>query len=474
MSVRTRVAPSPTGFPHVGTIYQSIFDYVWAKKHGGQFLVRLEDTDRARYVNGAAEQILAMIRWSGIPYDEGPDIGGPVGPYIQSERLDLYQETSQSLIDAGQAYYCFCTPERLAQMRVEQEKQHLPPKYDRHCLGLSKEEVVERINGDEKFVIRLKVPEGTTSFTDLVMGEITFQNAEIDDQVLLKSDGFPTYHLAVVVDDHAMKITSVIRGTEWISSTPKHILLYQYLGWDLPTFTHIPLLLNADKSKLSKRKNDVSILSYKEQGYLPEALVNFLSQLGWSHPEGKDIYSLEEMIELFSWQRVPKTGSVFSFDKMRWYNGQYIRKLAADDLVSRLTEYSRHPEIEIARVVPLIHDRLVLLSEFDDLVAFLYEDPEYEQSLLIGKNQSAESTKAALVRVQEALVALPQPWNHADWEAQMRAIANDLGWKAGDLFMTLRVAMTGSTQSPPLFESMELLGVATCLARVTIAIEQLD
>ena len=305
-SIRTRIAPSPTGLPHVGTAYQSLFDYVWAKKNGGQFVLRLEDTDRTRLVEGAAENIYEMLRWVGLPFDEGPDIGGSFAPYVQSERLESYHKQAEELVANGHAYYCFCTTERLAEMRLGQQKNHQPPKYDRHCLSLTADEVTKKLKDGVPHVIRMKVPEGQTSFVDRIRGEIVFNNHEVDDQVLLKSDGFPTYHLAVVVDDHSMGITDVIRGEEWISSTPKHILLYQFFDWPLPTFTHLPLLLNADKSKLSKRKNDVSILSYKEQGVLPEALINFLAQLAWTHPEGKDIYSLDEMMELFTWERVQK------------------------------------------------------------------------------------------------------------------------------------------------------------------------
>jgi glutamyl-tRNA synthetase len=470
---RTRIAPSPTGFPHVGTAYQSLFDYVWAKKHGGQFVFRLEDTDRARLVEGAAENLYAMMRWVGIPYDEGPDVGGPYAPYVQSERLEIYKPYAKQLVMQGNAYYCFCAPERLIAMRAEQEKNHQPPKYDRHCANLDVTEVANRLAKGELAVIRMRVPEGQTRFVDRVMGEIVFENNEIDDQVLLKSDGYPTYHLGVVVDDNLMKITDVIRGTEWISSTPKHVLLYQFFGWDLPTFSHIPLLLNKDKSKLSKRKNDVSILSYKQQGYLPEALINYLAQQGWSHPEGKDIYSIEEMISLFSWDRVPKTGSIFDFDKLQWFNGQYMRAMSLEQVAERLVEHSAHPLDEIKRVLPLVHDRLVLLSEFDHLVAFLFGVEEYDKQLLISKNQTAESTKIALSAVAESLAAL-EIWGQESWEAAIRSVAEKLGWKAGELFMSLRVAVTFTTTSPPLRESMELLGREVSLSRIEQAAYKLS
>ena len=473
MTIRTRIAPSPTGLPHAGTAYQSLFDYVWAKKHDGQFVLRLEDTDRARLVDGADKNIYEMLRWLGLPFDEGPDVGGPFAPYVQSDRLDIYRQHVQTLIDSGHAYYCFCSADRLAEMRLKQQQQHLPPKYDRLCLSLSDEEVADLLAKEVPHVVRMKVPEGETSFEDRIRGTITFQNAEIDDQVLLKSDGFPTYHLAVVVDDNAMRITDIIRGEEWISSTPKHILLYQFFGWDMPVFTHLPLLLNSDKSKLSKRKNDVSLLSYKEQGYLPEALLNFLAQQGWSHPEGKDIYSMEEMISLFSWDRVPKTGSIFSFEKMQWFNGQYIRQLSVDDLAGRLEDYSRHSVAEIKRVAPLIHDRLTVLGEYDDLVEFLYGTLDYESDLLLGKNQTLESTRQLLQAIQDRLMHLDD-WSQESWESALRGLAEEQGCKAGELFMTLRVAITFAKASPPLRESMELLGREESIRRIELAIKKLD
>jgi glutamyl-tRNA synthetase len=470
--VRTRIAPSPTGFPHVGTIYQSLFDNVCAKKNDGQFVFRLEDTDRVRLVEGAAENLYEMMRWAGLSYDEGPDVGGPFSPYIQSERLDVYRPYAEQLVDAGHAYYCFCTSERLAQMRADQEKNHQPPKYDRHCLALRQHEIQAKLAAETPHVIRMKIPEGSTAFEDRVLGKISFDNTEIDDQVLLKSDGYPTYHLAVVVDDHLMGISDVIRGPEWVSSTPKHVLLYKFFGWDLPHFAHIPLLLNADKSKMSKRKNDVSILSYKQQGYLPEALLNFLAQQGWSHPEGKDIYSIEEMIEKFSWDRVPKTGSIFDFDKLKWFNGQYIRALPDEEIALRLRDYSLHTFEDILRVLPLVKDRLVVLSEFDDLVEFLFRELDYDKDLLVTKNQSADSTKSALAEVLASLAALDD-WSQEPWEQAIRAVAQDSGWKAGDLFMSIRVAVTFATASPPLRESMVLLGKDRSLQRIDAAAKRL-
>ena len=436
-------------------------------------MLRLEDTDRTRLVEGAAENIYEMLRWVGLPFDEGPDIGGSFAPYVQSERLESYHKQAEELVANGHAYYCFCTAERLAEMRLGQQKNHQPPKYDRHCLSLTADEVTKKLKDGVPHVIRMKVPEGQTSFVDRIRGEIVFNNHEVDDQVLLKSDGFPTYHLAVVVDDHSMGITDVIRGEEWISSTPKHILLYQFFDWPLPTFTHLPLLLNADKSKLSKRKNDVSILSYKEQGVLPEALINFLAQLAWTHPEGKDIYSLDEMMELFTWERVQKTGAIFGMDKMRWFNGQYIRALSDEELALRLRDYTSLVYEDILRVVPLIKDRLVVLSEFDDLVAFVFEELPYEKELLIAKSQSEESTRMALSEIAAALAELDD-WSQEPWEKTIRDVAEKLGWKAGDLFMAIRVAITYSKTSPPLRESMEAVGREQSLQRIQAASQRLS
>ncbi len=470
---RTRVAPSPTGDPHVGTAYQSLFDYALAHQSGGQFVLRLEDTDQARFDPHSDRRIFESLRWVGLPYDEGPDIGGPYGPYRQSERLPIYHAHAAQLIAAGHAYYCFCTPERLAQMRKEQEARKEPPRYDRTCLNLPPAEVEARLAAGTPHVVRMRVPDtGVTGFTDLIRGEIEFENRLIDDQVLIKSDGFPTYHLAVVVDDHLMGITHIIRGEEWISSTPKHILLYAFFGWEPPLHAHTPLLLNEDRSKISKRKSPekTRLEGFRERGFLPEALLNFLALLGWSHPEGEEIFSLAEFVRLFSPERLLKSGSIFDMNKLIWMNGHYIRALAPEALAARLAPYTRFNPEQVQAVVPLLQDRLKLLSEFDELADFFFERPAYEA----GEFSSKQFDRAALAEHLRAArawhAALPTPWTHDTWEAGIRALAEERGFKkAGDLFMLLRVAVTGRRQSPPLFETMEVLGREETLARMDTA-----
>jgi glutamyl-tRNA synthetase len=470
---RTRVAPSPTGDPHVGTAYQSLFDYAMAHQTGGEFVLRLEDTDQVRYAPDSERRIFEALRWIGLPYDEGPDIGGPYAPYRQSERLPIYKEHAERLIAAGHAYYCFCTPERLAAMRKEQEARKEPPRYDRLCLRIPPEEVEARLAAGERHVVRMRVPdEGLTSFLDLVRGEVQFENRLIDDQILMKSDGFPTYHLAVVVDDHLMRITHIFRGEEWISSTPKHILLYQFFGWEPPLHAHTPLLLNDDRSKISKRKSPdkTRLEGFRDRGVLPEALVNFLALLGWSHPEGKEIFSLDEFVERFSPDRLLKSGSVFDMTKLVWMNGHYIRALTIDALTDRVMPYTRYSREQARAVLPILQDRLKLLSEFDDLASFFFAEPGYDVSLFPTKQMSRAELRDRLERARAWHAAQPWPWDKEAWEAGIRRLAEDEGFKkAGDLFMLLRVAVTGRKESPPLFETMQILGRDASLARMDAA-----
>lgn len=324
-NVRVRFAPSPTGFVHVGSLRTALYNYLFARHHGGKFVLRVEDTDRARYTEGAVENLLETLEWSGLSDDEGPENNGDFGPYYQSQRLNIYHEYIEKLISNNFAYPCFCSEERLAKIREEQIGKKLTPKYDGHCRHISGDELIKR-RKSEDHVIRLKIPpEGITKVSDIIRGEVQFQNEMIDDQVLLKSDGFPTYHLANVVDDHLMGITHVIRGEEWLISTPKHIILYDYFGWPIPQFAHLPLLLNPDRSKLSKRQGDVAVEDYRKKGYLPEALLNFVALLGWNRGDDEEIFSLEELIADFSLERVNKSGAVFNIEKLNWMNGIYIR-----------------------------------------------------------------------------------------------------------------------------------------------------
>jgi len=461
--VKTRFAPSPTGVLHVGSAYTALFNFAFAKQNKGKFLLRIEDTDRTRLVKGAEEQIIAALAWLGLTWDEGP--------IRQSERLPFYQRYAKELVEKGKAYYCFCSEERLAKMRKSQQEKDLPPKYDGRCRRLDPKKAGERAKR-EKYVIRLKVPEsGETSFTDLIRGRITFKNAEIDDQVLLKSDGFPTYHLAVVVDDHLMKVTHVIRAEEWISSTPKHILLYRALGWKIPTFAHLPLLRERDRAKLSKRHGAVGVVEFQEEGYLPEALLNFLALLGWSHPKGKDIFPLSEFIKKLDLARISTSAPVFDRGKLDWMNGEYMRKLKIKNLKLRICEYLKNyrglavnPDL-IEQIVPLIRERIKKLSEFEEMAGFFFKDVAWSPELLVQQGETTVSAKEKLEESSKLLKGM-EDWKAEKLEREMRKLAKNRGWKAPVLFMTLRVAISGKKVSPPLFESMEVLEREKVLQRI--------
>jgi len=465
--VRTRVAPSPTGIAHVGTLYIALFNYAFAKQNNGQFIVRSENTDRSRYVEGAEELVLSALKWAGITPDEDVEMGGPYGPYRQSERLEIYQRYVQKLVAAGQAYYCFATPEELRQMREEQMKAGRPPKYDGRYRDYPLEEAKKRIDKGESHVIRLKVPSGKTKWHDLIRGEVEIDHQQIDDQVLIKSDGYPTYHLAVVVDDHLMKISHIIRGEEWISSTPKHIILYDLFGWEKPQFAHMPLLRNRDKSKLSKRKNDVSISSYQQQGILPEALINYLMLLGWSHPQKKEVISLLEFVNSFTFDRMQKTGPVFDTEKLRWLNGKYIREIiSTDDLIKRLHKFisKDFPTELTSQVLPLIRERLFLLSEFDELTDFFYQDIQIDKDLLI-KKADAQLVSSQIETTIKKLEAISN-WSSESIEMEIRNLQAENNWQKSQYFMMLRLVVTGKKQTPPLFETMAVIGQTTVLKRL--------
>jgi glutamyl-tRNA synthetase len=476
--VRVRVAPSPTGVPHVGTAYIALFNYAFAQQEGGSFVLRIEDTDQARSTGESEEAILRSLRWLGIEWDEGPDCGGPHAPYRQSERAETYREHAQQLLDSGHAYRCFCTPERLAELRNEQKRQRLPQlKYDRRCLELSDDEVAQRLADGAPHVVRLRVPEGETVYHDRLRGEITFQNETIDDQVLLKSDGFPTYHLANVVDDHRMGISHVVRAEEWITSTPKHVLLYEAFGWEPPEFVHMPLLRNKDRSKISKRKNPVSLDWYREQGYLPEALRNFLALLGFSMPDEREVFSLDEFIDAFTWDRVRTSGPVFDLEKLDWLNGVYIREMEAEALAERLAEAvptaAQADRDVLLQIIPLIRERIKTLSDFDQWAGFFFaERLDYEPDLLVAKKSSREEALAVLQAAEETL-AVVDSWDAESLETAVRTLPDKVGCKGRPVFMGLRVAVTGSTASPPLFESMDILGREKSLTFIRQAIERL-
>jgi glutamyl-tRNA synthetase len=475
---RLRVAPSPTGDPHVGTAYMSLFNLAYARRTGGQFVLRIEDTDRARYVASSEQQIYDTLHWLGLDWDEGPDIGGPYAPYRQSERLDTYRPFVEALIEAGHAYYCWCTTERLAELRAEQQASKASVTgYDRLCLGKTREERAQLPGFSETPVVRMLIPDDAPlTFADLIRGEVSAPRP--DDQVILKADGFPTYHLAVVVDDHLMGITHVVRGEEWISSTPKHLLLYRWLGWETPAFAHMPLLRNTDKSKISKRKNPAARLTwFVEQGYLPDALRNFLQLLAYPPvAEGEDVASFGEFVAAFDWAKVNTTGPIFDLAKLNALNGHYIRALAADDLADRVVEFavregqwSEPSEADVAllrKAVPLVQERLVLLSEAVPKLAYLFAP---DADLAIDPDALAKAGPDAPAVVDAATAALVGlgEWDHEAIQAVLReALVDGLGLKPKFAFGPVRLAVTGSNVSPPLFESMELLGRESSLARL--------
>ena len=483
--VRTRFAPSPTGYPHVGNIRTALFAWLFARHNGGSFIVRIEDTDVARKVEGTVEAILDSLRWLGLDWDEGPEVGGKYGPYFQSQRLDKYHEIAQQLISQGDAYYCYCSPQRLEEMRAEQVRRKQPPGYDRHCRELSREERAKKEAEGIIPVVRFKTPlEGQTRFNDLIWGDVVFENNTIDDFVLLKSDGYPTYHLANIVDDHLMEISHVIRAEEWLSSTPRHVLMYQALGFEPPNFAHLPMLLGADRSKLSKRHGAVSITEYFEQGYLPEAMVNFLALLGWSLDDRTEILSRQELIDNFSLERVNRTAAIFNRDKLNWMNGVYVRSLTLEDFVQRSlpfldknlpSEVKRPLSIDYVRqIMPLIQERAKTLVEVAELAQFFFvEELDYAPGLLIGKNMSRELTTEALKTARPRLGEL-KVFDAESLEALLRPLAVELGLKTGQLFGALRVAVTGRTAAPPLFQTMAVLGKGRCLKRIEAALDRLS
>ncbi len=470
--VRTRIAPSPTGLMHIGTAYMALFNYAFAKKNGGQFIVRIEDTDRQRFVEGAEQVIFDGLKWLQIPYTEGPDIGGPHTPYRQSENLPMYKKAAEELIEKGHAYYCFCSVETLDEMRRQQQERKELPHYDRRCRAIPLHEAIKRVDAGEKYVIRMKIPDHEViGWDDAIRGHVEINSDVVDDQVLMKSDGFPTYHLGVVVDDHRMEITHIMRGEEWISSTPKHILLYRYFGWKLPVFAPLPLLRNLDRSKMSKRKNDVSVQSYREKGYLPEALRNYLCLMGWSHPQEKDVFDLNEFIAKMSLERIQTTGPIFDINKLNWMNGKYMREvLSVDELIVELQPFlsADFPKDLLPKVLPLVRDRLVTLKDIGLLTEFFYHDIEAKKEDLIGKKGTAEETKIFLDASISEFGKITD-WTAKSMETIFLAHVDAKGWNRGAFFMTLRVAVTGRTATPPLFDTIEVLGKKTTMKRLNQA-----
>ncbi|MFZ5424734.1 MAG: glutamate--tRNA ligase [Patescibacteria group bacterium] len=487
MKVRTRMAPSPTGGFHIGGMRTLLYDLALARHYNGKFILRIEDTDQNRYVEGAVEELLNLLKDMDISYDEGPVVGGPHAPYVQSERKDIYKKYAQKLVDSEHAYYCFCTSERLATLRKEQQENKQPTRYDRHCLSLSKEQVTSNLESNMPYTIRFKMPHGEkVFFKDMVYGDLTFEAAELDDQILLKSDGFPTYHLAVVVDDHLMDITHILRGNDWLPSTPKHILLYKAFGWDIPVHAHLPNLKEAGESKkLSKRHGAVLVEQFLEEGYLPSALLNFLMFLGWNPGTDREIYSLEEFYSDFTVERLHKTDLVvFDRQKLLWLNGQYIRNLLPVDLFNEVKKwadrtntliYGENANSEyIFAALSLVQERMKLLSEYNELTHYFYKKPTVDKMLLIKQAKDSKRANNILTELSNILQECSDTWNIQTLHDKCYEYVQDSDYKPKEAFMTLRVAITGEVASPPIFDVIHLLGSQETISRIGLAQELLE
>lgn len=491
--VRTRFAPSPTGSLHIGGLRTALFNWLLAKHYGGQFILRIEDTDQKRFDPSALQTLIEALRWAGLHWDEGPEIGGDYGPYVQSERLAHYQYWAHWLVDNGKAYKCFCTPERLEQVNKEKQARKEPPGYDRHCRYLTKEQVQTRETNGEKYVIRFAMPlDGQTIAHDAIRGEVVFDNNTLQDAVLLKSDGFPTYHLAVVVDDHLMAISHVLRANEWLPSYPLHVQIWRAFGWETPLFAHLPVLLNPNgKGKISKRNPPrdqkgnvipVMVHDYMKAGYLPEALNNFLANIGWSFGDEREVFSMAEAIERFDLTGINSANSAFPIDKLDWLNGVYIReKLTPQQLAQQLRPFLEAAglsvdESRLLQVTPLVQTRIKTLAEVVGLAGFFFQNPSDfvapPPTILIQKKMDASSTRAAL---EEAIARLEtiEPFTAESLHKAMLALGGELGLSNSQMFGVLRVAVSGQAISTPTFETMEILGKAESLRRIRLCIDSL-
>jgi len=481
MVIRTRVAPSPTGEFHIGGMRTLMYNWAFARKFDGKFVLRIEDTDRERYVEGAVERMKKVVRDYGFDWDEGPDVGGSYGPYVQSQRLELYKKYALELVKPGKAYYCFCTEERLEKLREEQRKQKRPvTKYDRFCLNLSKDEIEKNLKDARPYVIRLKVPDNEEIVVeDLILGKLVFPSNDIDDQILLKSDGFPTYHLAVVVDDHFMEISHVLRGREWLPSTPKHILLFRAFGWKEPVYAHLPLLREVDSTKkMSKRLGDVAALDFLNSGYLPEALDNFMMFLGWNPGTEKEMYTLGEFVKDFSIEKVQKSEmAAFDRQKLLWLNGLYIRKMPTEKLLERIEiwyeEYDKKLDIGKCgrdfnlKVLKLVQERMKTLNEFNDLTSYFYKRPDIDKGE-VGKFASGKEKSKEMIKNYLAVYKgiLDKNWDKDNLDKISHEKLSEFGYQAKDAFMTLRYVVCGKEYTPPLFDVFNLLGKKEVIERL--------
>ena len=483
--VRVRYAPSPTGNPHIGNIRTAMFNWLFARRHGGQFIVRVEDTDRERITEGAVDHILDGLEWLGIDWDEGPRVGGPYGPYFQSDRLERYNQAAEQLIASGNAYRCYCRPERVAELRKEQARNRQRQGYDGKCRNLTGEEREEREAEGLPWVVRFAMPQsGVTSVEDVIRGHVEWQNELTDDFVLVKSDGFPTYHMAVVVDDHAMAISHVLRAEEWLPSTPRHVQLFRALDLPLPQFGHLPMILGSDRAKLSKRHGATSLMEYRDDGFVPEALINFMALLGWSLDGETDVMTVDTIRQHFSLERVGKPAAIFDLDKLQWMNGVYIRQMEIEDLADRILPFleGEYPESllpidrnYLLRIVPLVQERLKTLSDAPDMLSYFFEDSlEFEAQSVVQRGMDAPGAISALRRALDDLSAVGETdFRHEHLEEMLRATGQDLGLSGRQFFGALRSAITGRTATPPLFEMMEVMGRERVLQRLTVAADRL-
>lgn len=479
--IRVRYAPSPTGYIHIGNLRTALYNYLFARHTGGKFIVRIEDTDQARKVEGAVENLIATLKWAGLDYDEGPEKGGDYGPYYQSERLDIYKTHVDILLQKKKAYYCFCTAERLTALREEQQKQKLnQTKYDKHCLHLSDEEVAANIDRGIPHVVRLNVdPSTIIKFKDDVRGEVEFSGEVVDDQVLIKSDNYPTYHLANVIDDHLMEVTHVIRGEEWLPSTPKHVLLYEAFGWDVPVFAHLPLLLNPDRSKLSKRQGDVAVEDYRKKGFLSEALINFIALLGWTAGDDKEFYYIDELIKSFSLDRVNKSGAVFDIEKLNWLNAEHLRRKSDSELIQMLridlkaSKFSNNEYTDeyLLKVIHAMKERVSFIHEVYEKGSYFFEEPsEYDEAGL--KKRWKDESPAILKMYAEKISGYENP-SKEDFENVLHETAALMNVGNGNVIHPLRLAASGVSGGPGIFEILDIIGKEKAINRINVILEKL-
>ena len=469
------MAPSPTGDLHVGSLRTGLYAYALAKKNHGQFILRIEDTDQKRLVPGSDQRTLQLFRDFGLIYDEGPDVGGQFGPYVQTQRLAIYQKYIKQLLDNGHAYHCFCSPDKLQAVRQQQISQKQIPRYDGHCLSLSPKQIEDNLQKQKPYVIRMKIPaHQTVEFTDLVRGKISFNTDDLDDQVLIKSDGIPTYHFAVVVDDHLMEISHIIRAEEWISSTPKHILLYQYFGWEIPKIAHLTVLLDPSHSgKMSKRHGSVFAQQFLDDGYLPEAILNYLMLLGWNPGDDREIFSLEEFVQEFSLQRLHKKSAVFDQKKLDYFNGLYLRQLSHQQLKPYFKKFlPQATDVQIDQIIPVLKDRITKFSDLPSSLKPIFQDPDYPADLLLKRGTSPQIARQMLLSSRQ-IISQAKDFSLQFLQEQLLSLINQEQWNKGEFFMVFRVAVWGSDFTPPIVEMLPVLGKDAVIRKLDIALTKL-